>query len=82
MSISAWRQVCSGKTKKKGGLESMKKILLTFFVILISGILSLFNFNSTYNVLDSSKLDGVSICAADEGEDNTDHIASIIALFN
>ena len=51
--------------KKKIGVKLQRKpmepvtsyILLTFLVIIISGILSLFNFQSTYNVVDGSKVE-------------------------
>lgn len=38
-------------------------ILLTILVVILSGILSLFNFGTTYNVLDSVKMEMVSLTA-------------------
>ena len=39
-------------------------VLLTFLVIILSGILSLFHFQTTYNIVDSAKLEYIQVNAA------------------
>ena len=49
------------KLKKRSLNPVTSYILLTFLVVVISGILSLFHFQTTYNVVDSAKLELVQV---------------------
>ena len=52
------------KLKKKYLNPVTAYLLLTIFVIIISGILSLFNFQTTYNVVDNVKIEMTQVTAA------------------
>lgn len=53
-------------------------ILLTFGVILLSGILSLFHFQTTYNIVDSTKMELIQITSAVENVFSFDGLKYIV----
>ena len=53
-------------------------VLLTFLVIILSGILSLFHFQTTYNIIDSAKLEYVPVNVAVENLFSFDGLKYIV----
>ncbi len=71
-----------GKIKRKFRRRTFNPItsylLLTVFVIVLSGILSLFNFQTTYNIVDNAKLEYVQVNATIENLFSFDGLKYIV----
>ena len=71
-----------GKIKKKFRRRTFNPItaylLLTVFVIVLSGILSLFNFQTTYNIIDNTKLEYIQTTATIENMFSLDGLKYIV----
>ena len=72
-----------GKIKKKYRRRTFNPItsyvLLTILVIVLSGILSLFNFGTTYNVIDNAKLEYIQTTATIENLFSFDGLKYIVS---
>ena len=71
-----------GKIKKRIRRKTINPVtsymLLTFLVIILSGIFSLFNFQTTYNVIDMGKLEYVQVTAVVENLFSFDGLKYIV----